>query len=93
MVDFFGVKRGRCLRCLRADFDRNTGGPIQACARYEYKPMAVNHCAGPSDLTVLKCIHCGCDASEHADLGRWETGEPMAVDLDGRRRKTLQATV
>jgi hypothetical protein len=85
-MDLFGNKRGRCLKCLRTGFDEG----VQTCMKYEAKVVAMNHCAGPGDPSVLNCITCGCGPAEHADLGMWQNGEPMAVTLEGRRIKTLQ---
>ena len=87
-MDLFGNKRGRCLKCLRKGFD--AGVTTGACIKYEAKVVAMNHCAGPGDPSVLNCITCGCGPGDHADLGMWQTGEPMCVTLEGRRIKTLK---
>ena len=31
--------------------------------------IAMNHCAGPSDTSFLRCIRCGCNPVHHIDLG------------------------
>lgn len=75
-VDFFGVKRGRSVAAGR-------------CARYEARVVQMNHCSGPSDSTILRCVSCGGEPNEHEDLGQWEKGQPMCVTVDGQRLRTL----
>jgi len=76
-VDFFGVKRGGCVE--------------SGCPRYEGKVIQSNHCSGPSDTTLLHCLRCGRDAAQHESLGSWEPGQPMLVNEQGKRFKTLHA--
>ena len=76
-VDFFGVKRGGCVE--------------SGCPRYEGKVIQSNHCSGPSDTTLLHCLRCGRDAAQHESLGSWEPGQPMLVNEQGQRFKTLHA--
>lgn len=78
-VDLFGNKRGRGLRDL-------------SCARYEAKPIVMNHCAGPGNADVLNCVRCGFPPAAHEDLGSWQQGEPMLVDESGQRFRSLPAS-
>ena len=60
--------------------------------RYECKPIATNHCSGPSDLTLLQCVRCGGESNQHLDLGAWQPGEPMVVTTEGKRLKSIPIT-
>lgn len=92
-TDFFGTKRGQCLKCLRVGFDADgAASSAGSCRRYEAKVVQMNHCSGPSDTEMLNCLRCGCKPAEHADLGAWATGEPMAVTEEGRRLKSLRVS-
>ena len=75
-VDLFGVKRGRSLT-------------VASCCRYEAKVVQMNHCSGPSDTTILRCVRCGGEPNAHEDLGPWEKGQPMCITESGQRFRTM----
>mmetsp|Transcript_8839 Transcript_8839/g.14812 ORF Transcript_8839/g.14812 Transcript_8839/m.14812 type:complete len:181 (-) Transcript_8839:169-711(-) len=73
-VDFFGVKRGGCP---------------PDCSRYEGNAIVFNACSMPGGPEILNCMRCGKDPGQHENLGAWESGQPMLINENGQRFKTI----
>ena len=43
-------------------------------------------------MDLLNCVRCGFAPAAHEDLGAWQEGEPMLINENGQRFRTLQVS-